>query len=196
MTRKWKWLIFFAIVPLLSCIGLLAVQGARAGGERSATQTAAAFLDPLRATCTGQASGVAGAAGYAPGPGIHPIVAFRTRDATTFERDPRVGAGDWAARSAAETQLVACLEESWEVIETCTYDSSTSDGTRYLIRSQHQVKVRLIAARNGETVTTATLNGGEPRACQDTETFAAGATRTTVSGESVTPTLLQPYVAP
>jgi hypothetical protein len=80
------------------------------------------------------------------------------------------------------------------------YDSRTAEGTRYVIRSQHQVKLRLIAARSGESVATTTLTGGEPRACQDKETFAAGTTRMTVSGEAVTPSAiqswLQPHVAP
>jgi hypothetical protein len=200
---KRKWLLLLAIIPVLSClcIGLLVAQGARAGGERGATQTATAqFLDPLRALCTGQAAGVAGAAAYAPGPGLHPVIAFRARDAATFDRDPRIGTGDWAPRSVAEAQLVACLDESWETIESCSYDSRTSDGTRYLIRSQHRVTLRLFAARSGESVATATLTGSEPRACQETETFATGTTRVTVSGEAVTASAiqawLQPYVAP
>ena len=143
---------------------------------------------------------VAGAAAYAPGPGLHPVVAFRARDTSTFERDLRVGTGDWAPRSVAEAHLVACFDESWLTIEDCAYDSRASAGTRHLIRSQHQVKVRLIAAQSGKSVATTTLTGSEPRACQDKETFATGTTRATVSGEAVAPSAiqawLQPYVAP
>jgi hypothetical protein len=198
-----KWLLLLAIIPALACLslGLLAAQGARAGGDRGATQTAAAqFFDPLRAICAGQAGDVAGATPYAPASGLHPVVAFRARDGATFDRDPRVGTGDWAPRSASDAQLVACLEERWVTIESCAYESTTPEGTRHLIRSQHQVALRLIAARSGESVATETLTGGEPRACQDTETFAAGTTRMTVAGEAVTTSAiqswLQPYVAP
>jgi hypothetical protein len=200
MKRKRQWLIILALVPVLAClgVGLLADRGARATG---ATRTAATqSLDPLRALCTGQGSGVAGAPAYAPGPGVHPIVALRARDAATFDRDTRIGTGDWAPGTPAGTQLVACLDERWTTIETCPYDSQTPEGTRYLIRSQQHVALRLFAARSGAVVAETTLTGGEPRACQERETFAAGATRVTLSGEVVSSSAIQawlrPYVAP
>ena len=65
---------------------------------------------------------------------------------------------------------------------------------------QHQVKIRLIAAKTGQVVANDTLLGTEPRECMDTETFSSGATSMTLSGESVPvsqiQTWLRPHVAP
>jgi hypothetical protein len=188
-----------------ACGGLLVAQSVRASGERDrnkATQTAqaAGFLDPLKALCTGQSSGVAGAGTYTAGPGVHKMVAFRTLNANNYTRDTRIGTGEWEAKSLDEAQLVACAEESSVTIESCPYRSQTTGTTSTLNRYQNQVKLRLVAAKTGQVVGTTTLKGTEPRACQQQETFASGATTASVSGDPVTPAAIQAwlktYVAP
>lgn len=202
-----KVLLFVAIPFALSCVcvGLLVGLSVRASNQRdtagaTATANAAQFLDPLKAICTGQSTAVAGAAAYSTVPGVHPIIVFHTTNATNYTRDLRVGTGDWSPATLDATQLVACTDESWTTVETCPYKGQTGGTTSYLDRAQYQVKIRLVAAKDGQTVATQTLKGAEPRQCQEQETFASGTTRFSVTGEAVTPvaiqTWLKPYVAP
>ena len=202
-----KVLLFVALPLTLSCVcvGLLTGLSVRASNQRdtagaTSTAIAAQFLDPLKGICTGQATAVAGAGAYNPGAGVHPVVVFRTTNATNYSRDLRVGTGDWSPATLDATQLVACTDESWTTVETCPYKSQTTGNTSYLDRSQHQVKLRLVAAKTGQVVGTETLKGAEPRQCQEQETFASGTTRFSVTGEAVTPvaiqTWLKPHVAP
>ena len=196
-------LIILGVVLALFCVctGGVVALAARAGGGSNATQTASAqFIEPLKAVCTGQSAGVAGAGDFAAGPGVHPVMVFRTLNAANYNRDTRVGTGDWSPKSLAETQLVACTDDSSVKVEECPYTSKTTGNTSTLFRYQNQVKIRLIAAKTGQTVATHTLMGTEPRECMDTETFSSGATSMTLSGESVPvsqiQTWLRPHVAP
>jgi hypothetical protein len=184
---------------------LLGALSVRASNERDATKAtqtarAAQFLDPLKALCTGQATSVPGTATFVQGPGIHPLVAFRTLNATNYNQDTRVGTGDWAATSLDQTQLVLCAEERSTIIESCPYKSDGGGTTSYIDRSRSGVSLRLISAQSGQVVATQTLQGGEPRQCADKETFASGINRFTVAGDPVSPATIQawlkPYVAP
>jgi hypothetical protein len=190
-----------ALALVCVCGGVLVAVAARSGGGTKATQTAnAQFMEPLQAICSGQGGAVAGAGAYAAGAGIHPVMVFRTLNGTNHNRDTRVGTGDWSPKGLSEAQLVACTEDTWVTVESCPYTSKTTGNTSTLIRSQNQVKVRLFAAQSGKSVATQTLLGTDPRECLDTETFTAGATSMTVSGEAVTPSDIQgwlkTYVAP
>ena len=199
-------IIILAIPAVLgcACVGTGGIVYVAGSGERNAnatkTATANQMFPPLRALCTGQAGGVAKAATYAAGPGIHPMLAFRTLNTTNYNHDSRVGTGDWAAKSLGEAQLVACEEDSWIIVEDCKYTSKTTGNTSTLNRMQNQVKLRLIAAKTGQVVATQTLMGTMPRECMDTESFASGTTTMSVSGEAVTVSDIQAwlrtYVAP
>jgi hypothetical protein len=202
-----KALLFVAIPLVLSCVcvavfGALAVRASNEDKAKNSTATARAgqFIDPLKALCAGQSSGVSGAGTFTQGAGVHPMIAFRTTNATNYFQDMNVGTGDWRAANLDNAQLVLCTEESRATIETCPYKSESTGTTSYIDRSQQQVKLRLIAAKSGQVVGTQTLKGAEPRQCNDKETFASGVNRFTISGESVTPaaiqTWLKPYVAP
>ena len=196
-------LIILGVVLALFCVctGGVTALALRSSNEKEATQTASAqFVEPLKALCTGQSTGVTGAGAYAAGPGVHPVMVFRTLNAANYNRDTRVGTGDWSPGNLAATQLVACTDDSSATVEQCPYTSKTTGSTSTLYRYQNQVKIRLISAKSGQVVATATLMGTEPRECMETETFTAGATTMSVSGEAVTPSQIQAwlktYVAP
>lgn len=205
MNRKVILIIVIPLVLACLCIGGLAALGTITSGQRDntrATQTTTAndLIDPLRALCTGQSGGVARAANYTAGPGIHPMIAFRALGAASYNRDTRVGTGDWAAKSLADAQLVACEEDTSITIESCPYKSETTGATSTINRMQNQVKIRLIAARTGQVVASQTLQGARPRECQDKESFPSGTSTLTLSGEPVAATDIQAwlraYVAP
>lgn len=198
-------LIIIAIPVVLACVctgGALVVYAA-GGGDRaktSSTQTATAndFLNPLKALCTGQSAGVSGAAQYIAGSGVHPMVAFRSTGTTSsvYNRDTRIGTGDWEAKSLAETQLVACEEDVTETIEDCEYTTQSTGAKRTVYRMQYQVKIRLISAKDGDVVATETLRGTEPRECMDTESFSSGATSMTLTGSAVAVSDIQAWLRP
>lgn len=196
-------LIILGVVLALFCVctGGVVALAARSGGNTKATQTASAqFIEPLKGLCTGQSTGLAGAGTYAAGPGTHPVMVFRTLNATNYNRDTRVGTGDWSPGTLGATQLVACTDDSSVKVEECPYTSKTTGNTSTLIRYQNQVKIRLFSAKTGQSVATHTLLGTAPRECMDTETFTAGQTTMSVSGEAVTASDIQAwlktYVAP
>jgi hypothetical protein len=201
VNRKLLIVLGAALSLVCLCTGVLGVVAVRSSGGTKVTQTASAeFVAPLQALCSGQGGAVAGAGTYAPGAGIHPVMVFRTLNGTNHNRDTRVGTGDWSPQSLPEAQLVACTEDTWVTVESCPYTSKTSGNTSTLIRLQNQVKIRLFSAQSGKVVATDTLLGTDPRECMDTETFTAGSTSMSVSGEAVTPSDIQgwlkTYVAP
>ena len=205
MNRRLLIILAIPVVLACTCVGGALTVNALGSGERNntrSTQTATAndLLNPLRALCTGQAGGVAGAADYAAGPGIHPMIAFRTLNATNYNHDSSVGTGDWAAKSLGEAQLVACQEATAVTIETCPYKSERTGTTSTINRMQSQVKIRLISAKTGQAVASETLLGTEPRECMETESFPSGTTTLTLSGEPVAVSEIQAwlrtYVAP
>ena len=201
MNRKLLLIVGIPAVLLVLCIGIGVVASVASSGNRNATKTAEAALntqliEPLKALCTGQSGGVSQAAAYTPGAGVHPVVAFRSLTAGTFFRDSRVGTGDWSPQTIGQAQLVACMEDTTVTVESCPYKSQTAGTTSTLDRLQNQVKVRLVSAKTGQVVGTQTLKGGEPRECQDKETFASGASKASVSGDAVTPSQIQSWLQP
>lgn len=198
MNRRLIIILAIPAILVCACVGLGGVVYVSGSGERNAnatkTATANQMMPPLRALCTGQAGGVAEAANYTAGPGIHPMIAFRTLNATNYNHDSRVGTGDWAADSLAETQLVACEEDTWVTVESCEYTGRTTGVTSTLNRLQNQVKIRLVAAKTGQVVATQTLMGTMPRECMDTETFASGTTTMSVSGDAVAVSDIQAFL--
>ena len=201
MSRKVILIIAIPSMLAVVCIVLLVVSSTVNGNDR-ATKTAAAtqFETPLKALCTGQAGGVAGAATYTAGAGVHPMLAFRTLNGTNYNRDSRVGTDTWAAKTLGEAQLVLCEEDTSVLVEACPYTIQSTGTTRTLNRMQNQLKLRLIAAKTGQVVASQTLLGTKPRECMEQESFPSGTATMSVSGDAVTVTDIQSwlrtYVAP
>ena len=66
-----------------------------------------------------------------------------------------------------ELDLIACIEESFEEVETCFYDN----GLRKLIRRRYVVEIRIRDANLGIGRFYKKFRGGTPGACGQTETF-------------------------
>jgi hypothetical protein len=90
--------------------------------------------------------------------------------------------------------LVACLDERWSTIESCPYTGRESGVTKTLDRQQHQIKLRLVASRSGQTVAEELFTGTAPRACQDEESFSVNATSATVQGDPVALSAVQGWL--
>lgn len=81
----------------------------------------------------------------------------------------------WVPAAIELTELVACVEESVQIIEVCRY----SDGPD-IHRVRYSETFRLVEAETGVTVASRAFRGPIPRDCRSTERFS-----TTTLGKSV-----------
>jgi hypothetical protein len=135
--------------------------------------------------CRGQSISIPEAATYDPTrAGIHPTVTFRfSTYELTNRHDPYKkilydeAINHWYPKSLDTAELVACILESERVIETCRYIGGT------LSRVVTSFDVKLISLKSGQPVFEVKLEGGQPEACQETETFYGDSTTATKSGD-------------
>ncbi len=69
-----------------------------------------------------------------------------------------------------EVELVACIDVSWNTIQTCSY----GDGGLYkLYRNKNEVSISIYIASTGDLLDSKTFYGGEPEACLSSEFFTS-----------------------
>ncbi len=114
--------------------------------------------------CSGQ--GISEAQTYAPGSGVHPVVAIVVNSSVVDMAPPVTN--HWVSRdlwpaSLDQVQLVVCIgPEEADTVETCEYSAGTLKK-----RIQFHREVRLISAQTGETIAQHTLLGSLPKQCPD-----------------------------
>jgi hypothetical protein len=134
--------------------------------------------------CLGKPISIPEAATYDPTrAGLHPTVAFRF---SSYQLSGGSGPhdnlydesiNDWLPKSLDAAELVGCILESERVIETCRYTGGV------LSRVVTSFDVKLISLKSGQPVFEVKLEGGQPAACQETETFYGDGTTATKSGD-------------
>jgi hypothetical protein len=175
------------LCSVILLIGLTLEDGAQAPAR--ATQEASwASLAPLKTQCAG-GGGEPRAARYTPDAGPHRLVVFRSNiagatDLSTFYNRTEEFPADWHAPLLEDAALVVCVQTSAAVIEECAYDLR-GGAQGVLVRQRSIAIVHVIAAHSGDLVAQTELVGGDPRACQDQESFAADTTLLTVVGDPV-----------
>jgi hypothetical protein len=125
----------------------------------SAKRPTRSILKAVSEVCKGE--GVAGAGSYEPGIAPHIVFLDGSGDSHLFTGEVRP---EWKPGSLEDVNLVVCIDEpSYKVIETCAYLNSGK-----ITRYAKDQPVRLIIAKTGELLASATLTGS-PRLCQSTE---------------------------
>ncbi len=163
------------------------VPGAAAGeAGPSLGELNAAVQAGLAGVCGGV--GIAEAAEYTGGPGIHPTVLLNdagTRHSWSGQM------GGWGPTNLAETQLVLCVSEQREVqIEECQYNGPN------IFRFRYFVEVRLHVAQTGQVLASTQLWGSEPRNCRQSEPWSLVRLAGGGVSFSTLQTWMQPYIAP
>ncbi len=184
------------LCSVILLIGLTLEDDAEAPAR--ATQEASwASLAPLKTQCAG-GGGEPRAARYTPGAGPHRLVVFRsnipgTTDLSTYYNRTEEYPTDWHAALLEDAALVVCVHASVAVIEECAYDLR-GGAQGVLVRQRHIAIVHVTAAHTGEVVAQTELAGGDPRACQDQESFAADMTQLAVVGDPVPASLIADWL--
>ena len=139
------------------------------------------------------AGGVEQAAVYTPGPGLHPIVLLASAgeplSSVTWMKFTAALPEDWLPPSVHFVELVACVEESREAIETCAYIGPSV--TRY----QYYLKIKLMAAQTGQTVASGKLRGDPPYECPPSVPYSQTEIGVPVTEDALVD-WLRPFVAP
>jgi len=151
----------------------------------------------LEDVCAGGDAGAPGAAPYAQTPGLYPVLYVEKTAIggwrSSYHYSPPAR---WRPQESADTALVACLEEEQVEIERCPYTLQSGDSAT-LVRLQWQTTVTLREAQTGKVVTSDTIGGELPRACQESEQFKEGDLTAFLSGdrpEEQVNDWLKPYV--
>ena len=148
------------VVVTLALIGI-ALVGIGTVGCGTGPRVEQQLVDALSPVCEGQ--GIEKAAAYTGGPGPHPVVLLDwsgSRHSWT-DRVPR----EWWPTPLSPPQLVACVgEQEEDEIETCDYNTGPD-----VVRYRHQVALRLVEARTGQTLADDVFYGSDPRACGERE---------------------------
>ncbi len=179
---------------LASCLVLAGCSGARSMPEATslpttppvATQAQAAPIEESQAAvasaCYG--SSIPSAATYSGGAGPHPILLVST-EGEVYLRNRAGETGlwnsdlpaSWLPSEVSAVELVACLgPEAEQPVERCSYI-----GGPPIIRYQHEIAIRVVAARTGEVVAQDTLRGSYPSDCPST----APVSQTRIDGTNV-----------
>jgi hypothetical protein len=118
--------------------------------------------------------GIEGATEYADGTSPHPVVLLGPTSSALHPLFQTVPDG-WRPLSIGEIQLVAVIESEWVEVENCgTYLGHTASGaTVYgtVVRERHAQLMTLYEAATGQEVAVTTLQGAEPRACEEFESI-------------------------
>lgn len=105
--------------------------------------------------------GTAEAPAYTPGSPPYRVAFYKVLDALMEFESPPVGlAAEQMAGSIAETQLIVCVNDGYQVVENCLYS-----GNHGLIRRQFYRRDDLVALQTGTLVASQTFYGEYPEAC-------------------------------
>lgn len=118
----------------------------------------------LSGVCGSDSIGIEEAAVYI-GEGPHPVVLLDNQEADKHEWNDSL-TSDWQPEAISTTQLVGCIEEENELIETCNYE-----GGRLVKRYIRHLNIDLHEAHNGKKIGDHEFIGGVPDTCHLTETF-------------------------
>jgi hypothetical protein len=118
----------------------------------------------LSGVCGPYPNGVDEAAFYV-GEGPHPVVLIDKQEADKHEWNDNLTSA-WQPESISTTQLVGCVEEENELIETCPYT-----GGHFVKRYRRHLIIDLHEVHNGKKIGTHEFLGGVPDSCHLTETF-------------------------
>ncbi len=148
----------------------------------------------LTAACNGQA--VPGARAYTPGAGIHRTVGAEMSGGTWSITNSRIPNAQMP-EGVSDAEVVACFGvETQTVLGTCEvyrtrYGARVPGTTRTFSRSQKYLPVRLVAAATGQTITTGSVAGPVPTACNSS---FGNPTSSTFAGSSVGSSQLGPWL--
>ena len=118
----------------------------------------------LSGVCASDSNGIEEAAVYI-GEGPHPVVLLDNQEADKHEWNDSLPS-DWQPEALSTTQLVGCIEDENELIETCNYE-----GGRLVKRYIRHLNIDLHEAHNGKKIGFHEFTGGVPDICHLTETF-------------------------
>jgi hypothetical protein len=129
--------------------------------SRSSSELDYGFLSGV---CALDSNGIEEAAVYI-GEGPHPVVLLDNQEADKHEWNDSL-TSDWQPEAISTTQLVGCIEDENELIETCNYE-----GGRLVKRYIRHLNIDLHEAHNGKKIGFHEFIGGVPDICHLTETF-------------------------
>lgn len=123
--------------------------------------------------CQGET--ITGAGAYFLYEGAHPILLVdqATGKAHFADALPET----WTPKRLEHLQLVGCVKEAWEVVETCEYNiGAFSEGAQKVEvqRLQQTLTISVYKALTGEPIIAFTVLGGVPGACPDSVVTVGG----------------------
>jgi len=123
---------------------------------------------------------------------VHPIVLFYTLSERGWKSVDYPQ--NWLPKSVKEIQLVACIDDDWQIIETCYYrnEIKTYAGNELetIYRKQLYRNVRVVEAATGKTLDIFTQTGSAPPKCEFHEVFVGLETVRVKQGSSISPKTL------
>ncbi|MEX2162449.1 MAG: hypothetical protein WD751_11125 [Anaerolineales bacterium] len=156
MSKGCKWTLIAFCVP---GVALFLWALTQIPGSRAAYQKNLALERELNRVCQGKA--YPAAAAFA-GSEIHPIF---LEDASGASHPWNLEMpAEWQPADADQVELVACLESSEVMIQTCSYTGGGS-----IARYRYDLSAQIIEAQSGRLVAERVFQGSEPRECGLTE---------------------------
>jgi hypothetical protein len=120
------------------------------------------IIEAMSQVCDG--NGVSKASPYTNEHRIHPILLLKSSGARhNWTSEVPI---EWWPVTVRDTELVACITESNELIETCNYEDF-----HILYRYRRIATVKLFSAYTGNIISINTFKGGMPGECRDIESF-------------------------
>lgn len=182
-------------VCCLAAFALIIVYGLR--NEQAREQTVAAF-GALEDVCNGTPA--AGAAAYQAGTGLHPTAVYNIFDKEVYIANDDFPA-TWKPAGLADAQLVACIEQTEVLVESCDYDlldgfDNPTGETAVVERYFYQASVRLIEAQTGKQIELGKFDGSQPDACTDEVSFPEGRNISLLYGELVPMSDIEVWLRP
>jgi hypothetical protein len=181
----------------LVAFALIVVAGLQQQREDEAYEAA---FGSLELVCGGTPA--AGAAAHQAGTGLHPTAIFNIFDKEVYIANDDFPA-TWKPTGLTDAQLVACIEQTQVLVESCEYDllddfNNPTGETAVVERYSYEATVRLLEAQTGNQLQLGKLEGSQPDQCTDEVTFNEGQTVATLYGELVPDadiaTWLRPFV--
>lgn len=202
MTDRKPLIIAAAALLGLCCLAVFAVLViAGLGADRKREQAAADFeatFAPLEAVCSGTPAPAAPA--YQAGTGLHPTAIFTVFDTDTYNTNSDFPT-TWQPAGVSNAQLVACIEQTQVLVESCDYDivddaDNPTGETAVIERYFYQASVRLLEAQTGKQVDLGKFDGSQPKLCSDEVTFEEGQSLVTLYGSLVPDTDIETWLRP
>jgi hypothetical protein len=186
-------------VCCLAVFALIVVAGLQEEREReqAAADYEAAF-GALEEVCNGTPA--ASAATYQTGTGLHPTAVFRIFDKEVYIANDDFPA-TWKPAGLANAQLVACIEQTQVLVESCDYDllddfDNPTGESAVVERYFYQASVRLIEAQTGKQIELGKFDGSQPNNCTDEVRFNEGQTVSVIYGELVPMSDIEVWLRP